>query len=256
MTPEPHSVDGLENTVGQSPNDEVNGMAAEIDAGQASVAAGEAAGSGAQVRAAENVAAAEGEVSAGTELAGDPEAETAGAAAGEAAPADEEPLAEIAVRVREIASASDRYHARAEQREGVIDYLRSELDLLRRGERRGVLRPVLAELCRLRNDLLKQAGTLPADFGADKAADLLRSYAETIELTLESNGVVTYAPDSGDPFNPRMHRRVSGEPTAEAALAGHVAVIRRDGYLDIEADSPITPAEVTVYAVARREQEQ
>src|SRR5690349_2190260 len=82
-------------------------------------------------------------------------------------------LAEIAVAVREISDASDRYHARAEQREGVIDYLRSELDVLRRGERRGLLRPVLADMCRLRDDLLGQAATLPADFDAEKAAGLL-----------------------------------------------------------------------------------
>jgi molecular chaperone GrpE (heat shock protein) len=165
-------------------------------------------------------------------------------------------IAEISVAVQKLADSSERYHARAEQRESVIDHLRSELDLLRRGERRGLLRPVLAEMCRLRDDLLKQAATLPADFDAAKAAGLLRSYAETIELTLESNGVITYAPDSGDPFNPRMHRRVSGEPTTDPALAGHVAGLSRDGYLDIEANSPIAPAEVTVYAVTKGEQEQ
>jgi|SRR5450755_2215979 molecular chaperone GrpE len=255
MTPEPNSVDDHENTVGQGPNDEVNGMAAEIDAGQASVEAGDADESNAQVRGAGSAAAAESEVPAGADVTGGPEPEAPGAVAGEATPAGEAPLAEMAVRMREIADASDRYHARAEQREGVIDHLRSELDLLRRGERRGVLRPVLAELCRLRNDLLKQAGTLPADFGADKAADLLRSYAETIELTLESNGVVTYAPDSGDPFNPRMHRRISGEPTGDQARAGHVAAVKRDGYLDIEANSPITPADVTVFTVTKGEEE-
>jgi molecular chaperone GrpE len=162
-----------------------------------------------------------------------------------------EVLTGIAVSVREIAAATDRYHARAEQREEVIDYLRSELDLLRRGERRGLLRPVLADLCRLRDDLLKQASTLPADFTADKAADLLRSYAETIELTLASNGVVTYAPDSGDLFDPRMHRRISGEPTDDPTQPGHVAAVKRDGYLDIEANSPIAPAEVTVFAAAK-----
>lgn len=255
MTPEPNSVDDLQNTVGQGPNDEVSGMAAEIDAGQARVEGGETAESSAQVRAAGSVAAAESEAPADTDMAGAPEAEAPGAAAGEAAPAGEPPLVQIAVSMREIADASDRYHARAEQREGVIDYLRSELDLLRRGERRGVLRPVLAELCRLRNDLLKQAGTLPPDFGVDKAADLLRSYAETIELTLESNGVVTYAPDTGDPFNPRMHRRISGEPTGDPAQAGHVAKVRRDGYLDIEANSPIAPADVIVFAVIKGDQE-
>lgn len=249
MTREPNSVDDLENTADRGTNGEVNGLPAETGAGQARVEVGDAAEARTQVTAAESGTPAD------TDVAGNPDAEIAGAGAGEATRAAEALLPEIAARMREIADISDRYHARAEQREGVIDYLRSELELLRRGERRGLLRPVLAELCRLRDDLLKQAATLPADFGADKAAGLLRSYAETIELTLENNGVVTYAPDSGDPFNPRLHRRVSGEPTADPAQAGHIAGIRRDGYLDIEVNSPIAPAEVTVFAVTQGERE-
>jgi len=162
-------------------------------------------------------------------------------------------MAEISAAMRELADASKRYHARAEQREAIIDHLREEVDRLRRGERRGLLRPVLADLCRLRDDLLKQADTLPGDFDATKAADLLRSYAETIELTLESNGVITFMPDDGDLFNPRMHRRVSDELTDEPARAGHIAEVRRDGYLDIEADSPIAPAEVSVFGVRKGE---
>jgi molecular chaperone GrpE len=160
-------------------------------------------------------------------------------------------LTEISATVREVAQLSQRYHARAEQREGVIDLLRSEVEVLRRGERRGLLRPVLADLCRLRGDLLAQAATLPADFDAAKAADLLRSYAESIELTLAGNGVVTFAPDGGERFDPRLHRRVDSEPATDPALAGHVAGVRRDGYLDIEANSPITPAEVTVFAAPK-----
>ncbi|MGD0602838.1 MAG: nucleotide exchange factor GrpE [Streptosporangiaceae bacterium] len=191
-----------------------------------------------------------------TEPAGAAAEAAAGELAGEPAGAPEDLITEISVSVRKLADSSQRYHTRAEQRESVIDYLRAELEQLRQGERRGLLRPVLAEMCRLRDDLLKQAATLPADFDAAKTADLLRSYAESIELTLESNGVVTYAPEAGDPFNPRMHRRVSGEPTADPTLAGHVAALNRDGYLDIEANSPIAPAEVTVYAVTQGEQGQ
>jgi molecular chaperone GrpE len=175
-------------------------------------------------------------------------------AAPDAVPVTETLLTEIVVTVREIATASERYHARAQQREGVIDHLRDELELLRRGERRGLLRPVLADLCRLRDDLLKQAAALPSDFDAAKAADLLRSYAETIELTLENNGVVAFAPDSGDPFNARMHRKVNGETATDPALAGRIAGVRRDGYLDIESNSPIAPAEVTVYATTEGKQ--
>ena len=163
-------------------------------------------------------------------------------------------MTEISAAVRELASSAGRYHDRATQREGVIDHLRSEVELLRRGERRGLLRPLLTDMCRLRNDLLRQASGLPADYDAEKAAELLLSYAESIQLTLESNGVVTYAPDSGDAFDPRMHRRVKGEATTDPALAGRIAGVQRDGYLDLDANSPLAPAEVTVFAPVKGEQ--
>jgi len=183
--------------------------------------------------------------------AADDAPEAASGAEASATSVTEVVLTELSATVREVADLSQRYHARAEQREGVIDLLRSELEVLRRGERRGLLRPLLTDLCRLRGDLLSQAGGLPADFDAAKAADLLCSYAETIEQTLESNGVVTYAPGSQDRFDPRMHRRVGGEPTGDPGQAGHIAAVRRDGYLDIESNSPLAPAEVTVFALAK-----
>jgi molecular chaperone GrpE len=163
---------------------------------------------------------------------------------------DGELMAEIAASVRELAHSSERYHARAQQRESVIDHLSAELERLRRGERRGLLRPLLVEICRLRNDLLRQAGELPADFDAERAALLLRSYAESAELALENSGVVAFAPDGGDAFDPRMHRRVGGEPAGDPDLVGRIARVRRDGYLDVDAGSPIAPAEVVVFAAA------
>jgi molecular chaperone GrpE len=159
-------------------------------------------------------------------------------------------MAGIAASVRELADSADRYHARAEQREHVIDHLRDEVDRLRRGERRTLLRPLLVEICQLRNDLLRQAGELPANFDAERAALLLTSYAESVQLTLEHNGVVSFAPGSGDAFDPRMHRRVGAEAAPDAALAGRIAQVRRDGYLDVDANSPIAPAEVVVFAAA------
>jgi molecular chaperone GrpE len=248
VAPEPNSIDDLENAAHQGANGEVSGTRDVSGSwpGKATARADEPAE-------ATDAALAHGEVPVSVDEAAEPEA--AGDVPEDGQGSDGV-LAEMAATLRELADASVRYHARAEQREGVIDHLRSEVDVLRRGERRGLLRPVLADLCRLRDDLLKQAATLPSEFGPDKAADLLRSYAETIELTLESNGVVTYTPDCGDAFNPRMHRRIKGEPTADRALAGYIAGIQRDGYLDIEANSPIAPAEVTVYAVTDGGQEQ
>jgi hypothetical protein len=156
-------------------------------------------------------------------------------------------LAGISEGVTQLANSSERYHARAEQREGVIDHLRSEVEKLRRGERRALLRPLLVEICRLRDDLLRQAEDLPGDFDTERARLLLRSYADSVELALENSGVVTFAPDSGDPFEPRMHRRVGGEPNSAPALSGCVARVRRSGYLDVDANSPIAPAEVVVF---------
>src|SRR5260370_2823188 len=108
------------------------------------------------------------------------------AAAPDAAPAVATPAGPadtgLAAAVRELASSAERYHDRAQQREGVIDYLRSELELLRRGERRGLLRPLLTDMCRLRNDLIRQACGLPADYDAQKPAELLLYYAESIPI--------------------------------------------------------------------------
>jgi molecular chaperone GrpE len=166
-------------------------------------------------------------------------------------PAHEPALAELSAAVRELAGAAERYHDRAAQREGVIDYLRAELETLRRGERRGMLRPLLTEMCRLRNDLLRQAATLPSEYDAEQAAKLLVSFAETVDLALENNGIVSYTPGEGEPFDPRRHRRLRGAESADPAEAGRIAQVLRDGYLDTEANSPLVPAEVTVFMAVK-----
>jgi molecular chaperone GrpE len=187
------------------------------------------------------------------ELAGAPQAEQLDERCGHEEPPgltseQDAGLAEISAAIRELADSSERYHLRAEQREAVIDHLREEVERLRRGERRGLLRPLLVEICRLRNDLLRQADNLPAEYTADQAAQLLRSYAETVELILESGGVVAFEPEIEAPFDPRRHRRVGAQPTGEPALAGRIASVRRSGYLDVDADSPVSAAEVVLFA--------
>jgi molecular chaperone GrpE (heat shock protein) len=162
-------------------------------------------------------------------------------------------LAGMSQAVQRLADAAERYHARAEQRESVIAHLSSEVDRLRRGDRREILRPVLTELCRLRNDLLRQAHGLPDDFSADRATLLLRSYADSVEMLLDANGIATFSADTGDAFDPRMHRRVSGEPAADAAVAGRIAGVRKDGYLDLETGKPLAPAEVVIFTVSATE---
>jgi len=168
--------------------------------------------------------------------------------------AEAQALAEIAAGVRRLATSAEQYHERARQREGVIDYLRDEVDLLRRGERRSLLRPLLTALSRLHADLLVQSRTLPAEFDAQKASALLESFAETVECVLADAGITLHTPEAGDPFDPRSHRKVKSEPTTDRGLDGLVASVRKAGYLDIEADSLLSPAEVILYKTSKDEQ--
>lgn len=156
-------------------------------------------------------------------------------------------LTAISAALGELADHSRRYHTRAEQREKVIDGMHAELERLRRGERRGLVRPLLSEVCRLRDDLLRQADQLPADYDARRASELLRSYAESIEIMLADNGVTAYQPEPGDPFEARVHRGIRRQPTDDPGLVGTVARVSRSGYLDLESNVPIAAAEVVVF---------
>lgn len=152
--------------------------------------------------------------------------------------------------IQQVLEETRRYHARAEQREAVIDKMHSELERLRRGERRGLLRPLLSELSRLRDDILHQSRSLPADFDAESARMLLDSYAESIAMMLADNGVTTFSPLRDEPFEPRRHRAVGREPSTDPASTGRIAATRREGYLDVETNVPVAPAEVVIFVSA------
>jgi molecular chaperone GrpE len=146
-----------------------------------------------------------------------------------------------------LRKAVEQHHERAAARERVIDQLSAELDRLRLGDRRSLLRPVLLELCRLRDDLLKQASSLPATFSAEQAQDLLSSYADSVELALETQSVLPFAPVQGERFDPRRHRRISSAPTADEAQHSTVASFERSGYTDEETERVLQPAWVVLY---------
>lgn len=151
-------------------------------------------------------------------------------------------LAELAGLRAQIA----RDHERAAAREQIIDRLHEENQGLRSGERRLLLLPLLADLRRLRHDLLRSAAGLPADFSGPQAAELLRSYAYNLELTLERGGVAVVAPEPGDVLDPSAHRAVGAVAVDDPERTGTVAEVLLDGYFDAETGRVITPAEVRV----------
>jgi molecular chaperone GrpE len=163
------------------------------------------------------------------------------------ATATSDPLATLAAAVELLTADSQKYHQRAAHRESMIDRLHFEVEKLRGGERRSLLRPLLTEVARVRNDLLRQAETLPADFDASKAALLLRSFADSLDFALEDNGVSTYTPGIGDSFEPRVHRGVGRIPADIPEQVNTVASVRTPGYRDLETGQVISSAQVLLY---------
>lgn len=183
--------------------------------------------------------------------AGEPAAvETAadGSAPDEATRADVgERLAELTAALvavqRELRSADER----AASRERIIDRLHEDNQKLRTGERRLVLMPVLTDLQRLRNDLLRQAATMPPEMTGERMAQLLDSYAHSVELTLERGGVTPIRPEPGEPFDAKRHRPSDLVEAPEPAADGRVAAVLADGYEETSSGRVLTPATVRVH---------
>lgn len=160
-------------------------------------------------------------------------------------------LERIVPAMAQLADAADRFHERSAHRESVIDALHAEVALLRRGERQQLVRPLLTAIARLRDGLLKQADTLPAAFDAVRAARLLQSFADDIELVLADNGISVESPAIGARFDPRRHRVASTEETEDESLVGTIARVHRAAYIDDLSDRLLAPASVTVLTFAK-----
>jgi molecular chaperone GrpE len=143
-----------------------------------------------------------------------------------------------------------REHDRARAREAVIDRLHEETQRLRAGETRELLRPVLADLRQLRDDLLGEARSLPETMSSDNAAVLLESYADSVVTILERHGVTPVRPEPLASFDPRRHRAAGVTETSDPKLAGTIAMVLSDGYETADTGAMVAPASVIVYRQA------
>ena len=164
--------------------------------------------------------------------------------------ADRDPVEE-ALRALTIEVA--KYHDRASHRESVIDKLHADLEQVRKGERRGLLRPLLAGAARLRDDLLRQSSTLPDDFDAQRARKLLTTYADMVELLLLDHGVDVQEPAVGTAFDPRRQRVLATRGTSDHHMVNTVAEVVRGGYIDADSGIVLGRAEVIVHTLADEE---
>jgi molecular chaperone GrpE len=135
---------------------------------------------------------------------------------------------------------------RAAAREHVIDRLHEENQRLRAGETQLLLRPILTDLQRLRNELLRECSALPEVLPADRVADLLRSLSVSVELTLERGGIRVIRPTVGDSFDPARHRPMRVTEAATPDEDGTIVAVLGDGYLDTVTDRAVAPATVHV----------
>jgi molecular chaperone GrpE len=175
--------------------------------------------------------------------------------------ADAPPLsAELALRLTaieaglaEVAQRVAGESARALARERVIDRQHEEIERLKVIERAGQLRPIVTDLCRLRNGLLRQAGTVPAEMTGPQVATLLDSFAATVEEILELCGVVVLPRDVGTAFAAGRQEIAGVVEINHPERDGTVADVVQDGYAEIHNGKVIVPARVRVHRYVTKE---
>lgn len=156
-------------------------------------------------------------------------------------------LARIDACLTEVAERLAAEADRAAARERVIDRQHEDIERLRALERTGMLRPVVTDLCRLRNALLLQARTRPDPMTGAQVTDLLTSFADMVEQALERCGVAVLGPESGGPFVAGRHQIARSVTAVDPALDGHVAEVLQDGYAEIDGGRIVAPARVVVH---------
>lgn len=162
-------------------------------------------------------------------------------------------LAAIEARLAELSQQFAGDSERALARERVIDRQHEEIERLRGIERTGQLRPVVTDLCRLRNGLLRQAETVPAEMAGPQVATLLESFAATVEEMLDRCGVAALPREPGAAFAPSRQQVAAvveiDDPEWDATVAGVV----QDGYAETAGGKVVVPARVRVYRYVTKE---
>jgi len=145
-------------------------------------------------------------------------------------------------------------HARAAARERIIDRLHDEVELLRAGQARVLLRPAVSDLRRLHGDLLAQARSAPDGMTRAQVAALLESFADSAELALERCGVTVVRPAAGMACDPRLHQAVEAMPTSSPELDKTIVRVVSDGYTELDTGRTLAPARVVIYSLAPGEE--
>jgi molecular chaperone GrpE len=162
-------------------------------------------------------------------------------------------LTSIETGLAEVAQRFAGENARALARERVIDRQHEEIERLKVIERVGQLRPIVTDLCRLRNDLLRQAGTVPDEITGPQVTTLLDSFAATVEEILERCGIVVLPRDVGAPFASSRQEIAAVVEINHPERDGTVVDVVHDGYAEIHDGKVVVPARVRVHRYVTKE---
>ncbi len=165
-------------------------------------------------------------------------------------------LGELTSAVTGLSVQCGREHDRATVREKIIDRLHEENERLRAGDRQIVLRPLLTDMQRMRHELLRESARLPEQMSGPQVAAVLRSFAYSLELSLQRGGVDVIAPAIGSAVDPVRHRVTATLATTDQTLDATVAEVIMDGYFDTAAERTTTPAQVQAHRWAAAAGEQ
>jgi molecular chaperone GrpE (heat shock protein) len=141
-------------------------------------------------------------------------------------------LADAVESLRAALTASQRAQ---EHQQALLDKLHDEKEQLREAEQRRQRDPVLRDLIQLSDTCLRTSRQWRerADVSQETAqtvAAVLGDAAEDVHLILERQGIEDFAPMAGDKFLRSESKAVGTQPTADEALDGMVAAVRKPGY--------------------------
>jgi len=120
-------------------------------------------------------------------------------------PMESHDLASLGEHLASLDERLAELDARARHREVVIDRLHEENRLLREGERRSLLDPLITDLIRLHEQLAREATRL-SEQDSDATGALLDSLADDVLLALERAAIEPIRAQVGEPFRADLHQ--------------------------------------------------
>lgn len=150
-----------------------------------------------------------------------------------------QPDAGLSLRLSAVEDQLRDFHRRAAHREQVIDRLHEENQQLRQGGHRVVLRPVIADLIRLHDQLAREARRDPGG--------ILPSFVAEVAEILDRCGIEVFEAEPGEAYRTDLHRPLAVIPTADPGLHNTVAEAAGAGFRDREAGRIHRPARARFY---------